>query len=628
MALFRALLGVALLFACGTVRADSDDVSAPVIRLNQLGFAPVGAKRALLVDPARAPVEWRLLDAGGALVLRGRTQVIGADRASGEMLHLIDFGGVAATGDGFRLAAGGATSRPFRIAADVYARLPFDALNYFYQSRASTPIAARFAGGAAWARPAGHAPDRATCASGRDRGGNIWPGCASMRDVSGGWYDAGDQGKYVVNGGIAAWTLLDLWERAHALGRPAPFPDGSARLPEAGNGVDDLLDEARQEVAFLLSMQVPDGTHMRVPVGVRRSAPGLAFTDIDASGMAHHKIADREWTPLPTPPQSDPQTRYLYPPSTAATLNLAAVAAQCARIWRTIDPPFSARCLAAARRAYAAARRNPDVYYIAELGGGGGYGDDDVSDEFYWAAAELFATTGEAGYRRDLAASRWFTAGVDTPGWATTATLGTITLALVPDRLSPAEQAAARRRIVAAADAFLGEEARVGYRIPYASLIHPWGSNSVLLNRAMLLALAHDFTGAARYRDGVIDVMDYLLGRNPLDRSFISGYGARPMANPHHRFWAHSLDPNLPPPPPGVVSGGPNSVSLGADPVGRTMRGQCAPQMCWRDDIRAFSMNEVAINWNAPLVWVSAWLAQETAGQGDRRPWQTRRRGG
>jgi endoglucanase len=47
-----------------------------------------------------------------------------------------------------------------------------------------------------------------------------------------------------------------------------------------------------------------------------------------------------------------------------------------------------------------------------------------------------------------------------------------------------------------------------------------------------------------------------------------------------------------------------------ADDVARPMRGNCAPQMCWRDDIRAFSLNEVAINWNAPLVWVSAWLAE------------------
>jgi endoglucanase len=132
----------------------------------------------------------------------------------------------------------------------------------------------------------------------------------------------------------------------------------------------------------------------------------------------------------------------------------------------------------------------------------------------------------------------------------------------------------------------------------------------VILNRAMILALAHDFTGAARYRDGVIDAMDFILGRNPLDVSFVSGYGARPMLNPHHRFWARQADPRYPPPPPGALSGGPNSNP--SDDHTRSMRGKCLHQTCWLDDYRAFSLNEVAINWNAPLVWVSAWLSTKS----------------
>jgi endoglucanase len=206
-----------------------------------------------------------------------------------------------------------------------------------------------------------------------------------------------------------------------------------------------------------------------------------------------------------------------------------------------------------------------------------------------------------------------------------------MTLALVPNHLSRDEIAAQRARIAAAADRFLAEEGGEGYRIPYAAACrapgalpagvtppplppsghcYPWGSNSNLLNRAMLIALAGEFTGEARYRAGVVDVIDYLLGRNPLDQSYVSGWGARPLRNPHHRFWAHSLDPSLPPPPPGVLSGGPNSTSLARDPVGPALQGHCAPMACWRDDIRAFSMNEIAINWNAPLVWVASWLAQ------------------
>lgn len=60
---------------------------------------------------------------------------------------------------------------------------------------------------------------------------------------------------------------------------------------------------------------------------------------------------------------------------------------------------------------------------------------------------------------------------------------------------------------------------------------------------------------------------------------------------------------------PGVLSGGPSHIVM-ADPVAARMRGRCAPQTCWIDNARAISVNEVAINWNAPLVWVSAWISQ------------------
>jgi endoglucanase len=322
--------------------------------------------------------------------------------------------------------------------------------------------------------------------------------------------------------------------------------------------------------------------------------------------MAHHKVGDLHWTKLPTPPQSDPEPRILYPPTTAATLNLAATAAQCARIWKTLDPAYSAKCLDAAQRAFQAAVRNPTIY-SGNFNGSGSYGDRNLADEFYWAAAELFAITHEAIYADVLHRVHFFTDPVHEPGWASTAALGTITLALSNGALPPAEQAAQRKLIVAAADGFLAEQAASGYRLPYASTVFTWGSNSGLLNRAMLLGLAAHFTGEPRYRDAMVDVMDYLLGRNPLDQSFISGFGARPMRNPHHRFWAHSLDSHLPPPPPGVVSGGPNG-GRPADDIARQIAPCPAPMRCWKDDARAYSLNEVAINWNAPLVWVAAYL--------------------
>jgi endoglucanase len=581
------------------------------IRLNQLGLLPVGSKRAMLADPSPSPLPWRLVDRQGREVAAGRTEPFGSDAASGEAVHRIDFSAVSRPGKGYRLIVGDRASRPFEIAAGTFDRLPLAALNYFYQSRAGIPIEARWAGGAAWARPAGHRPEKVACASGEDARGNAWSGCPYTLDVTGGWYDAGDQGKYVVNGGIALWTLLDLYERKQAMHRPLFFADGRAALPEAGNGVDDLLDEARWELQFFLEMQVPDGTRLSLPVGAKRDAPGLTFSEIDASGMVHHKVADAHWTPLPTPPHLDRETRLLYPPSTAATLNFAATTAQCARIWRSIDRAFSTRCLAAAERAWAAAQRNPEIYPVAAFGGSGGYGDGELSDETFWAAAELFAATGKAEYEQAMKASPHFRAkALQEPSWSSVAPLGIMTLLTVPNRLREADLEALKAALVASADAFLEDRAKNGYAVPYAPARgYPWGSTSSILNRAMLLARAFDLTGNPRYRDGVIDAIDFILGRNPLDRSFVSGFGARPMENPHHRFWTHQLDPKLPHPPPGVLSGGPNSTSMG-DPVAREMRGKCAPQTCWADDARAFTMNEVAINWNAPLVWVSAWLAE------------------
>lgn len=578
------------------------------VHMNQLGFLPDSPKRAVVADPSAAPLPWRLLDRAGRAVADGRTELFGDDAQSGEHVHRIAF--AASPGSGYRLEVAGRTSRAFAVDAALYDRLRGDSLNYFYQTRAGIPIEARYAGGAQWARPAGHLPERAACLSERDLQGNDWPSCGIIREVTGGWYDAGDQGKYVVNGGIAVWTLLNLYEREQALHRPAAFGDRTGRVPESGNGIDDLLDEARWELEFFLKMQVPEGTRLRVPVGVKRSHPRLVFDLIDASGMAFHKVGDARWTPLPTPPHLDRERRILFPPSTGATLNLAATTAQCARTWRRIDAVFSARCLAAAETAWAAAKRNPEVYAIAAFTGSGGYGDPDLSDEFYWAAAELFVTTGKAEYRDALERSPWFrTTQAPEFGWPKTATAGTISLALVPNGLPAEERERLRRSLVTAGDAALQDETRSGYAIPYAPAGWPWGSTSSVLNRAILLALAADFTGDARYRAGVIDAMDFILGRNPLDRSFVTGTGARPMENPHHRFWTHQLDPHQPGPPPGVLSGGPNSTAMG-DPVAATLRGNCAPMTCWADDARAFTVNEVAINWNAPLVWVSAWLAE------------------
>ncbi|MEG3083027.1 glycoside hydrolase family 9 protein [Sphingomonas sp. PB2P12] len=571
-------------------------LAAAVINLNQLGFRSDDPKRAIVADVATRPLDWVVVDDAGRTVLTGRTSVGGNDMVSGDHVHLATFSALTRAGT-YRLRVDGADSGRFRIGRTVYAPLALNALNFFYQQRAGTPIEARWAG-ARWARAAGHPHEVAGCFSGADEKGNVWPGCPYTLDVTGGWYDAGDQGKYVVNAGIAVWTLQNLYETRLAR---RLFADGQARLPEAGNGHDDLLDEARWEVEWMLRMQVPAGSRLALPIGPQDRSGKLTLTAVDAGGMAHHKVADAHWTALPTAPADDKEPRLLYPPSTAATLNLAAVAAQAARLWKPIDPAFAARCLAAAQAAWTAAQRNPAIFAAQGFTGSGGYGDETLDDERAWAAAELFATTGDVAYRASLP-----TGATGEPGWPSVAPLGTITLATASG-VPAAIRDSARTAIVTAADGFLAEIARSGYRIPYASQTYSWGSNSTVLNRAMLLGLAQRFTGDARYRAGVVDAADYILGRNPLGQSYVSGTGWKPLTNPHHRFWAHQLSSAYPPPPPGAVSGGPNNSAM-ADPVAMKLKGHCAPQRCWADDINAYALNEVAINWNAPLVWVAAYL--------------------
>jgi endoglucanase len=148
---------------------------------------------------------------------------------------------------------------------------------------------------------------------------------------------------------------------------------------------------------------------------------------------------------------------------------------------------------------------------------------------------------------------------------------------------------------------------------PTAEGRYIWGSNSFVANNLIVLALAYDFSKQRQYLDGVAAGMDYLLGRNPLAQSYVTGYGERPLRNPHHRFWAHQANAKYPSAPAGVLSGGPNSSI--DDPYSKAagLKG-CAPQKCFVDHIEAYSVNEITINWNAPLGWLAAWLDETARG--------------
>jgi endoglucanase len=592
-----------------STKVSTEDAPIPNVLVNQVGYLPDLPKLATVKNPSKSPLKWELHKKGGAVVASGETKPFGKDAASGDDVQIVDFSSFKTPGKDYTLWVAGEGSHPFDIGKDVYKKLKYDALAYFYQTRSGIEIKMPYAGGKQWTRPAGHVnvpPNKGDkdvpCLEGS--------GCDYKLDVTGGWYDAGDQGKYVVNGGIAAWTLMNQWERAVARGTDAEFKDGKMNIPERKNKLPDLLDEARWELEFMLKMQVPEGK--------------------PKAGMVHHKVHDKEWTALGTRPDKDDQPRYLWPVSTAATLNLAATAAQCARVFDKLDKAFAARCLAAAERAWNAALANPAIYAGTSAVGGGPYDDGNVTDEFYWAAAELFITTKKDVYKAFVEKSPLFKKISTVQGsdgmpsafdWGNVGALGTISLALVPNLLPPEEIDDCKVAVETAADTFQALVAGEGYRLPFkpGAKGYPWGSSSFVLNNAIVLALAHDFSGEAKYRDAVAEGMNYLLGRNPLDKSYITGYGERPLLNPHHRFWAHQANPAMPSAPPGVLSGGPNS-GLQDPYVQAAGLAGCAPQKCYADNIEAWSANEEAINWNAPLAWVTAFLDEKAEVKAKPRP--------
>lgn len=584
------------------------------IRVNQEGYFPKLSKLATLLSSSTTPVDWQLKNSEGTTVAQGQTIVKGFDPSSGDDVHTIDFSSYTTEGSGYTLVARSSTSMPFDIRGNLYTKMKYDSMKYFYYNRSGIAIEMPYADSAELIRPAGHPNDVLTPDPSKD-----YKASYSL-DITGGWYDGGDYGKYAGVGGIATWTLMNEYERAIYYGdvSGAPFADNTLNIPESGNGCPDILDESRYNLQMLLKMQVPEGNTL--------------------AGMVHHKAGDMNWNQLATRPDQDEQKRYLQPPTTVATLNLSAIAAQGARLWKQYDEAFSTKCLSAAETAWDAAIKYPELYAPPSTSLVPSYSTDYVNAEFYWAACELYVTTGKAKYLDYLKASQYY---LQEPteiindkdcrisgcfDWGNPQGMGTITLALVPNGLPAADIAIAKANIIAAADKFISIANSQGYGVPieekeidsYRSIVgFPYESNSLVVNAAIVMAYAHEFTEEkgieeTKYLSGVSGAMDYILGRNPNIRSYVTGYGEYPIQNPSHYFWANQVDENFPKAPAGCLSSGPSSELLD-DRIRTTgmIAGITPPEKCFIDDIYSWSTNEISLWTNAPLAWVSAYLDEK-----------------
>lgn len=649
------------------------------VEVNQVGYFTKLAKKATLVlgDTADStPKEFQVLDASGNAVYTGTTTggSVKSD-ASNTYNQVIDFSDFQTPGEGYTITCDGKKSLPFDIGDDIYGDLTTEAMNYFYQNRSGVEILPQYITSANpdgvkataedLARPAGHTKDEAYIQS---KWVYIIPSDADVEksngtiDTTGGWYDAGDHGKYVVNGGVSIWTLLSIYDRALNNGNQE-FIDkwadnsGTVTIPENGNGIPDILDEVKVEIDFFKTMQDK------------------------SDGMVYHKIHDYKWTALAVSPEMATEltnagelTRIVKPKTYAATLNFAAALAQFARLIQPYDATEASTCIDLAKKAYQAAKDTYAPYTtvadelqahtslyapLAQNKGGGPYGDTNVTDEFYWAACELYITTGEAAYKTDMLSynddsGKCFSVetalyGGENNGsataftWGTLSSLGTLSLSINGDALvekgllTADELTTIQNSVKNAADYFIKLENESDFGVPYVghdyeaevwtlangvekkTLVngYEWGSNSMVVNNAMVMGLAYDIDHEIQYISGVSTAMDYLMGRNVLEQSYVTGYGENMLKNPHHRWWSNQLDATFPSAPKGVLSGGPNSQMQDPMIQGKGYKaGEVAPMVCFLDNVEAWSVNECTINWNSPLVWIASFLEDEAPNVG------------
>jgi endoglucanase len=579
---------VVLLALAQATSAPATETSAVTpsddIRINQVGYAPGAVKRLIVAETTADSFDVR--DAQGQVRFSGPLTERGFWEDSGESLKAGDFSALKTPGRYTIAVAGKGVSHPFEIKAKPFdealkaamksfylqrASVPLEARFAVYLQRASVPLEARFAG--VYARPAGHPDTR--CAfhpsSGRSEGTLSSPG---------GWYDAGDCNKYVVNAGVTVVPLLLLFERY-----PTLLADRSLNIPESGNGVSDLLDEVRFELDWLLTMQDEDG-------GV--------FFKITSQGF-----------PGMIMPHEDLSERFVVGKATSSTLELASTLAQAARVWRTLDAPFARRCEAAAVSAWRWAVAHPDVVFRNPSDiHTGSYSPTVLEDDFFLAAAQLLATTGGDEYLTAVKA-RWREVEmVEGGSWSSyVRNLGTYVLAERPAPVPEAERALARRSTIALAERLLARLERNPHRVPLERFV--WASSADVLDEAIPMALAYEFTRDTRFLAGVVECTDWIFGRNATGYSFVTGFGGkRPMHIHHRTSEADGIDEPI----PGVLVGGPNARR--EDDVARNRWGvayaSTRPAKSYVDLTGSFASNEICINWNGPLVFVLGFLEAQT----------------
>lgn len=522
--------------------------------INQVGFLPSSPKLAYYPENM-ANKTFKVKDASGKVVFEGQISDAGYWEEAGESVCKADFSSLQAEGkytiDRENLS--------FEINKTAYAEVGKTLLKSFYLSRASVEILEEYAG-ADYARPAGHLDTEVYI---HESAASKKRPAESTISSTGGWYDAGDYGKYIVNSGISTYLFLhtyDLYQNE--------LKDLEVNIPESGNGVSDMLDEAVVNLKWMLTMQDP------------------------ADGGLYHKLNTKAFGPMQMP-HEDTKHRYVVLKSTAASLDFAATMSKAFRVLRTVEQykPLAKECKAAAIKAYKWCEANPDVLYIQPDDiKTGEYKDTDISDEWFWATSEMYLMTKDAKYLENL---KWDEPKFTIPEWRNVGTLGLYSIANDATKKHTAiDKKAARKEIMKLAKKHYAIYENSPHDV--AIVKFPWGSNGEIANTGVLFLQAYKLTKDEKYKKAADACASYLLGANATGYCFVTSFGTQRVMHIHDRRCESDGNEN---PIPGLLAGGPTTQAQ--KDCGVENYPSTKPAKAYIDAECSYSTNEWAINWNS-----------------------------
>lgn len=535
---------------------DNSSVEVPKVKVNQVGYGKKDKKIAVFADLEEEDTAFTVVEADtDKVVFEGELTKPVKNDPAGEMNCTGDFSELTEAGTYKVVSSKGEESYPFTIDDDIYDDAFENVVKMFYLQRCGQELSEECAG--EFNHPECHNTEA------------VIYGTDKKMDVSGGWHDAGDYGRYVVSGAKAAADLMLAYEK-----NPEAFSDDMG-IPESGNGVSDLLDEVRYELSWMLKMQNTE------------------------NGGVYHKVTCAVF-PETVMPQEETDELIVSPISNTATGDFAAVMAMASRIYQDVDMNFANQCIAAAEKAwlYLEGHKSDGGFKNPEDVVTGEYPDGTCTDEIFWAAAELCKATDDVIYLEAGKEVYAETKNLGGLGWADVAGYGAYAI-LTSGALSLDSSNFAREL----KDTFLKEADNVlsvAEKNPYMVQkegTYEWGSNMGIANSGMLLCLANEIKSEDKYIESAKNHLNYIFGVNATGYCFVTGVGSLSPENPHHRP-SQVLNKVM----TGMLIGGPDSDL--EDPYAKAVLADAPAAKCYVDNVQSYSCNEVTIYWNSPLVYL------------------------